>query len=96
MVGEQKLILNDLLLILDNYRNEEVIAGYISDLKLIKDVFDQVKISYEVGEPSTIEKDGMLIVVQSESSHVDMSDESLQQIIEITEQVRNKHLNINT
>ena len=96
MVGEQKLILNDLLLILDNYRNEEVIAGYISDLKLIKDVFDQVKISYEVGEPSTMEKDGMLIVVQSESSHVDMSDESLQQIIEITEQVRNKHLNINT
>ena len=94
MIGEQKLILNDLLIILENYRNEEVIAGYISDLELIKDVFDQVKITYTLGEPSTIEKDGMLIVVQSESSHVSMSDEIMQQIIEITEQVRNKHLNI--
>jgi hypothetical protein len=96
MIGEQKLILNDLLIILNNYKNEEVIAAYISDLELIKGAFDQVKITYEVGEPSTIEKDGMLIVVQSESSQVNMSDESLQQIIEITEQVRNKHLNINT
>lgn len=94
MIGEQKLILNDLLIILNNYINEEAIAGYISDLELIKNAFDQVKITYEVGEPSTIEKDGMLIVVQSESSHVNMSDESLQQIIKITEQVRNKHLNI--
>ena len=94
MIGEQKLILNDLLIILNNYRNEEIIAGYISDLELIKDVFDQVNISYTLSEPSSIEKDGMLIVVQNESSHVDMSDESLQQIIEITDQVRNKHLNI--
>ena len=94
MIGEQKLILNDLLIILDNFRNEEIIASYISDLELIKDVFDQVKISYTLSEPSTIEKDGMLIVVQNESSNVDMSDESLQQIIKITEQVRNKHLKI--
>ena len=94
MIGEQKLILNDLLIILNNYKNEEVIAGYISDLQQIKSVFDQVKITYTLGEPSTMEKDGMLIVVQSESSHVDMSDESLQQIIEATAEVRNKHLNI--
>lgn len=94
MIGEQKLILNDLLIILENYKNEEVIAGYISDLELIKDVFDQVTITYTLGEPSTIEKDGMLIVVQSESSHVSMNDEIMQQIIGITEQVRNRHLNI--
>ena len=38
--------------------------------------------------------DGMLIVVQSESSHVTMSEETLQKIIEITEQVRNTQMNI--
>ena len=94
MIGEQKLILNDLLLILNNFKNEEVIAGYITDLESIKSIYDDVKISYEVGEPQTIEKDGMLMVVQSESSHVSMSDETLQKIIEVTEQVRNMHMNI--
>ena len=94
MIGEQKLILNDLLLILNNYKNEEVIAGYITDLETIKSIYDEVKITYEVGEPQTIEKDGMLMVIQSESSHVSMSDETLQKIIEVTEQVRNMHMNI--
>ncbi len=94
MIGEQKLILNDLLLILNNFNNEEVIAGYITDLESIKSIYDDVKITYEVGEPQTIEKDGMLMVVQSESSHVSMSDETLQKIIEVTEQIRNMHMNI--
>ena len=81
MIGEQKLILNDLLLILNNYKNEEVIQGYITDLESIKQVYDEVKITYEVGEPQTIEKDGMLMVIQSEASHVMMSDETLEMII---------------
>jgi len=94
MIGEQKLILNDLLLILNNYKSEEPIQRYISDLETIKAIYDDVKITYEVGEPQTIEKDGMLMVVQSESSHVSMSNETLQKIIEVTEQVRNMHMNI--
>ncbi len=94
MIGEQKLILNDLLLILNNYKNEETIVRYINDLQKIKSVYDQVRITYEVGEPETIEKDGMLIVVQSESSHVSMSDETLRKIIEVTQEVRNLRMNI--
>jgi len=94
MIGEQKLILNNLLAVLNNYKNETVIASYIADLETIKNVYDEVKITYEVGEPETIEKDGMLIVVQSETSHVEMSEELLQTIIDITKVVRNKHMNI--
>jgi hypothetical protein len=94
MIGEQKLILNDLLLILNNYKNEKIIQSYITDLETIKSIYDEVKITYEVGEPQTIEKDGMLMVVQSESSQVNMSDETLRKIIEVTEQIRNMHMNI--
>ena len=94
MIGEQKLILNDLLLILNNYKNEQVIQDYINDLEIIKSIYDDVKITYEVGEPQTIEKDGMLMVIQSETSTVMMSDETLKKIIEVTEQIRNIHMNI--
>ncbi|MCK5135662.1 MAG: hypothetical protein KAR19_07740 [Bacteroidales bacterium] len=94
MIGEQKLILNDLLLILNNYKNEEVIQGYIDDFETIKKIYDDVKITYEVGEPQAIEKDGMLMVIQSESSHVMMSDDTLQRIIQVTQEIRNLHMNI--
>ncbi|MFO7671349.1 MAG: hypothetical protein R6W31_16945 [Bacteroidales bacterium] len=92
MIGEQKIILNDLLLVLDHYKNENIIAGYIRDLEIIKEAYAGVKITYEVGEPETIEKDGMLMVVQSETSLVLMSDETLQQIITTTKEIRNRQL----
>lgn len=94
MVGEQKLILNDLLLVLQNYNDDEQFSELISDYERIKAIYDDVKITYEIGEPQAIEKDGMMMVVQSETSHVTMSDETLVKIIDVTEEVRNKHLNI--
>ncbi len=94
MIGEQKLILNDLLLVLNNFRNEPVIKGYIDDFEAIKGAYTDVKITYEVGEPETIEKDGMLMVVQSETSHVAMDDATLRKIIETTREIRNRQMNI--
>jgi hypothetical protein len=94
MIGEQKLILNDLLLVLNNYSKEVAILRYINDLEIIKNAYDNVKITYDVGQPQAIEEDSMLMVVQSESSHVTMSQKTLQQIIQLTEQVRNMHMNI--
>lgn len=94
MIGEQKSILNDLLLILNNYKNEAAIQVYIDDFEKLKSSFTDVTITYEKGEPETIEKDGMLMVVQSETSHVNMSDETLQQIIQVTQEIRNRQMNI--
>ena len=94
MIGEQKLILNDLLLVLNNYSKEVAILRYINDLEIIKNAYDNVKITYDVGQPQAIEEDSMLMVVQSESSHVTMSQKTLKQIIQLTEQVRNMHMNI--
>jgi len=96
MIGEQKLVLNDLLLVLNNYRNEVAIVRYINDLDIIKNAYDNVKITYDVSQPQTIEEDSMLTVVQSESSHVTMTDATLKQIIQLTQQVRNMHMNIKT
>ena len=56
----------------------------------IKEVFDQVDIIYEMGKPETVEKDGMVMIVQNEKSIVQITDEQLQQIISKIEEVRNK------
>jgi hypothetical protein len=94
MIGEQKLILNDLLIIMQAYESDEKFAALMEDYREIKKHYDEVSITYEIGDPETIEVDGMLMVVQNESSTISMSDETLLKIIDVTEKIRNKHLNI--
>jgi len=93
MIGEQKTILNDLLIILNNYRQDERFAALISDYNEIKEAYDRVNISYEIGEPEAVEKDGMLMVVQNETTTIEMDNETLNRIIDVTRKIRNKHLN---
>jgi hypothetical protein len=89
-IGEQKLNLNNLFLILNPYKVQPPIADLIAQLDEIKEVFDQVEITYEMGEPETVEKGGMVMILQNEKSTVQITDEQLRQIIDKTEEVRNK------
>ena len=92
-IGEQKIILNDLMLLLNPYReSSDEYADLYADMERIKDAFRPVDISYTPGEPETIEKDGRLIVVQNEESVVTMTDDQMEAIIKITEEIRNKHI----
>ncbi|HCC69931.1 MAG TPA: hypothetical protein DEQ09_02080 [Bacteroidales bacterium] len=90
-IGEQKIIINDLLLLLRPYNesNDEYRELY-NDLEHLKREYSDVNISFTPGEPETIEKDGRLVVVQNEESNVSYSDEVLEEIISKTEQIRNK------
>ncbi|MDA3821619.1 MAG: hypothetical protein PF450_03255 [Bacteroidales bacterium] len=94
VIGEQKQILNDLLIIMNKYKDDDGFAELIEDYMTIKKHFDDVKITYEIGEPETIEIDGMLMVVQDEFSTIEMNDKTLSNIIGATKEIRNKHLNI--
>jgi len=94
VIGNQKQILGDLLIILNKYKSYDGFDDLIEDYLEIKKYFDEVNITYVIGEPKTIEVDGMLMVIQDESSTIEMSEETLSHIISVTENIRNKHLNI--
>lgn len=94
-IGEQKIIINDLLLLLRPYKEiSEDFRELFIDIELIKREFSSVDVTYTPGDPETVEKDGRLIVVQNEESHVEMSDEVLDEIIRITEEIRNKIISL--
>jgi hypothetical protein len=93
VIGEQKEILGDLLIIMNRYSEDDHFRGLIEDYSKLKAHFDEVEITYTIGEPETVEIDGMLMVVQAESSTIEMSDATLQKIIGATESIRNKHIN---
>lgn len=89
-IGEQKLNMNNLFLILNAYQSQPQIQELVGTLNQIKEKFDLVEITYEMGEPETVEQDGMVMIVQNEKSIVHITDEQMKSIIKITEEVRNK------
>jgi hypothetical protein len=89
-IGEQKITLNELILILDNYRSDKQYARLINELQLLKDIFKNVNIKIEKGEPQMIEENGMLTIIQNDKSIVEISPDQLNKIINTTEEIRNK------
>ncbi len=90
-IGEQKIILNDLILLLSPYcRRDTEFEELCSDLNNIREAYREVKITYSQGDPITVEKDGKMEIIQTERSEVEMTPDQLESIIKITKDIRNK------
>lgn len=93
-IGEQKITLNELILILENFKSDKQYAKLINELMLIKNEYKDVNIKIEKGEPEAIEENGMLTIVQNDKSIVEISEEQLNSIIQTTEEVRNRLISL--
>ena len=90
-IGEQKIILNDLLLLISPYCNRDPeFTALCNDLQQIKEKYRTIKITYTQGDPVSTEKNGALVITQTESSVVNMSQVQLDSIVEITKNIRNR------
>ena len=90
-IGEQKIILNDLIFLLNPYCNRDPEFKLLcKDLSDIKDKYRDIRITYTQGDPISVEKNGALTVTQTETSVVDMSKQQLDGIIEITKNIRER------
>jgi hypothetical protein len=89
-IGEQKTILNSLLPILKVYQSETYFQDIVEDFEELKKAYEDVSIRYEVQEPKTEIIDNRLVITQSEISIIEMTDSQLEEIVKVTEKVRNK------
>ena len=90
-IGEQKIILNDLLLLIAPYcNNSKEITVLCDDLYALKGSYRDVRITYTQGDPVAVEKDGGLVITQTETSVVEMTEKQLADIINITSKIRNR------
>ena len=90
-IGEQKIILGDLLLLLRPYSTSS--GEYQSLFSMMEDIsskYKDVRVSYRLGEPARAIADGRLLMVQNEESIIEMSDDQLSEIAELSKEVRNK------
>ncbi len=89
-IGEQKMILDQLLLVLSIYKNDEYINELISSLGELKTEYDKVTVTYVYSEPETKEVNGRLVIVDNSKTEVRLDDEQLKQITMIIEKIRLK------
>jgi len=90
-IGEQKIILNDLLLLISPYCNREPeFTSLCKNMQDIKDKYRDIRITYTQGVPVSVEKDGGLTIIQTETSVVNMSKEQLNSVVEITKNIRDR------
>lgn len=90
-IGEQKIILNDLILLASPYCNrDKKFNDLCKSLQDIKVKYKDIRIAYTIGDPISVEKNGGLVITQTETSVVEMSEEQLTGIIEVTKRIRNK------
>lgn len=87
-IGEQKIILNDLMLLAAPYCNRDPQFGDLCDyLEEIKSAFRGVNITFTMGDPISEEVNGALVVTQTETSEVEMTDQQLEEIIAVTKKL---------
>jgi hypothetical protein len=90
-IGEQKIIINDLIMLANPYcRRDSEYSALCKDLQKIKEKYRDIRITYTLGEPISVEKDGGLVIEQTETSVVEMTDEQLSEIIDVTKEIRNR------
>jgi hypothetical protein len=89
-IGEQKIVLGQLLLVLDVYRSKPDFPELISLLRELQKVYDEIEISVQYEEPVTVERDGELIFVDRSSSDIGVTDEHVVKITKLIKEIREK------
>ena len=79
-IGEQKIVLEDLLTLLNRHENNPEIRKLLGGMAPIKELYSQVKITVIPGEPEKVEKDGRLVIIQHEESKVELPEDLLKKI----------------
>jgi hypothetical protein len=94
-IADQKIVLQRLLIVLKNYSKDPMIANMVDLLDDIALLYEDVKIVTIQGDPTVEEgEDGTLVVKYNDVTTIDMSDETLDAIINKSIEVRNKLINV--
>ena len=92
-IGEQKITLDQIMILLSVYQNDHSIIKLTSKLEKLKELFESVELKYVYEEPTFKEVDGMLIVQDHSKTIIKMDEELLAKIISETESIRETLIN---
>lgn len=89
-IGEQKITLEQILLLFSFYENDENMASLLNDLKELEATFNKINITYTYKESSMEVVDGVAVIKDNSTTTIEITDEDVRNIMSKTNSIRNK------
>jgi len=89
-IGEQQIILEQIVLLFSFYKDDENMASLLNDLTTLKSAFDKIKITYVHKEPTSKVVNGVLMIEDHSTTTIDVTDDDIKNITGLTNSIRNK------
>lgn len=89
-VGEQKIILEEILLLFSFYQTDENMAALETDLKALKAAFDKINITYTYKESTMEIVDGVAVIKDNSTTTIDITPANVEEIKTTINNIRAK------
>ncbi|HZY78759.1 MAG TPA: hypothetical protein VFE50_04500 [Cyclobacteriaceae bacterium] len=89
-IGAQKIILEQLVLLLSFYESDPQMAELSQDFKQLQTVFDTIKITYTYKESTMEIVDGVAVIKDNSTTTVDITDQNVSDIQKKVNTIRTK------
>lgn len=89
-IGEQKIILEQIVLLLGFYKADENMASLLKDMEDLKAAFDKINITYTYKESTMEIVDGVAVIKDNSTTTIDITPEDVANIRTLTNSIRNK------
>jgi hypothetical protein len=89
-IGEQKIILEQIVLLLTFYKDDPNMASLLKDLEELKTAFDKINIVYTYKESSMEIVDGVATIKDNSTTTINITEQDVEAIKTLTNSIRNK------
>lgn len=89
-IGEQKIVLDQILLLLSFYKSDPNAINLSKDLTELKNIYNEVKIETIYAEPTMVEENGVLVVKDNSKTNIIVTKEIVLKLQEKVQAIRQK------
>ncbi len=89
-IGEQQIVLDQIIELLKIYKADENMASLLSDLTNLKSAYEKIKITTVYRAPTSEVINGVVVVKDNSSTTVEITPEDVNNIKTITSNIRSK------
>ncbi|HEY5823096.1 MAG TPA: hypothetical protein VIT44_01945 [Cyclobacteriaceae bacterium] len=89
-IGEQKIILEQIVLLFSFYKDDENMASLLKDLESLKAAFDKINIIYTYKESTMEIVNGVAVIKDNSTTTIEITDQDVENIKNLTNSIRNK------
>jgi hypothetical protein len=89
-IGEQKIILEQIVLLLSFYKDDSNMASLLTDMNELKVAFDKINIIYTYKESTMEVIDGVAVIKDNSTTSINITEQDVEAIRTLTNSIRNK------